>query len=339
MWPPLRLPVAVFQPLPGIGDMVWHLPHIRAIASHAGAPVTVLTKPRSLADQLLRHESAVREVLWVDRNPSSERGAHDGPLGLLRLVRMLRRHRFGSAILLHHGDTLAAAAWLAGIADRRGYGRGTQRWFLNSGPWLSAEDARLRPHGRATAYLRAAGVLSSSAEPALFIPPADRAAARERLGGTTEPFVAIGIGSSEDLRRWPAERFTALVAALLHAGWPLVVLLGGPEDQAAATAIQSAVAAGPDRVRLAMGWPLDQVAGLLAAASFYVGNDTGVMNMSAAAGIRSYGIFGRTPPVEHASQIVAITTPDIGVYDGIARVGPDQVLEAIRADRGSLRPA
>src|SRR5438552_15723696 len=42
--------VAVMQPLPGIGDMIWHLPHIRAIARHVGAPVTLIAKPRSLAD-------------------------------------------------------------------------------------------------------------------------------------------------------------------------------------------------------------------------------------------------------------------------------------------------
>ena len=52
-WPPYQHPVAVVQPLPGIGDMVWHLPHLRAIAAHAGAPVTLIAKPRSLADQLL----------------------------------------------------------------------------------------------------------------------------------------------------------------------------------------------------------------------------------------------------------------------------------------------
>ena len=44
--------VAVVQPLPGIGDMIWHLPHIRAIAAHVGQPVTLIAKPRSAADQI-----------------------------------------------------------------------------------------------------------------------------------------------------------------------------------------------------------------------------------------------------------------------------------------------
>lgn len=338
-WPPLRPPLLVVQPLPGIGDMVWHVPHLRAIAAFAGAPVSVLTKPRSLADQLLRHEPSVERVLWVDRNPRGGRGAHDGPLGLLRLVRELRAGQFASAVFLHHSESLAAAAWLAGIRDRRGYGRGAQRWFLNQGPWLRPEDAKERPHGRATGFLRGSGLDIGTAEPALHIPLRTRTAARQRLGIGDAGFVAIGIGSSEDLRRWPADRFAALASTLLDAGWPALVLLGGPGDAAAADAIRAGTGRRADRVIAALGWPMDEIAGLLAEADFYVGNDTGVMNMAAAAGITAYAIFGRTPPVTHASRIVPIVTPDIGHYDGVMRVTPRQVLETIRADRGHLAPA
>lgn len=334
---PFRLPIAVFQPLPGIGDMVWHLSHIRAIAARAGAPVTVVTKPRSLADQLLVHEPSVADIVWLDRNPTGRPGAHSGIGGFLDLVRLLRQRRFGTAILLHKSASLAAAAFLAGIPDRRGYGWGMQRLFLNAGPYLDPGIAKLRPHARATHYLQEAGIPMASAEPGLTIPPATRQAARQRLG-TGARFVAIGIGSSEDLRRWSAERFTALAATLLDAGWPMIVLLGGPGDIAAAKAIQIALSDRGDRIRIALGWHLGEVAGVLAEADFYAGNDTGVMNMAAAAGIRAYAIFGRTPPIEHASQVVSITTPDIGVYDGVLRVTPAMVLDAIRTDRGTLSP-
>ena len=102
--------VAVFQPLPGIGDMVWHLPHIRAVAAHVGGPVTLVAKPRSAADQVFAGEATVRDVLWLDRNPERRRGRHDGPVGLARLVAELRLRRFDSAVILHHSRMLAFAA-------------------------------------------------------------------------------------------------------------------------------------------------------------------------------------------------------------------------------------
>jgi heptosyltransferase-2 len=105
-----------------------------------------------------------------------------------------------------------------------------------------------------------------------------------------------------------------------------------------AHAIHAQLGGRAERMRLALGWHLAEVAGLLAEAAFYVGNNTGVMNMAAAVGIRTYALFGTTKPFHHASQIVAITTLDTGVHDGMVRLPLDAVLAAIRADRGWLSP-
>ncbi len=334
----MRLPVAVVQPLPGIGDMVWHVPHIRAIAAAAGAPVTLLAKPRALADQLLAGDPAIAAILHLDLNPGGRRGAHDGVTGLVRLAGLLRTHHFGTIILLHHSLSLATAAWMSGIPHRFGYGWGSQRLFLNAGPFLPADVARLHQHTRATRYLQAAGIALPSAEPALLATPAARAAARLRLDVAADRFIAIGIGSSEPLRQWGTTRFIELAAALLDAGWPTVVLIGGPEDAAMADAIRAGLGSRGQRARSALGWHLTDVMGLLAEADFYVGNNTGVMNMAAAVGRRTYALFGSTAAFHHASQIVPITVPDTGVHDGMARLTLDLVLAAIHTDRGGLRP-
>lgn len=318
--------------------MVWHLPHLRAIAAHAGAAVTLLAKPRSLADQLLVNEPAIADVLWVDLNPAGRRGVHDGVGGFLRLVRALRARDFATVVLLHHSDLLAAAAWRAGVPDRRGYGWGRQRWFLNTGPFLSRAMKTMHQHTRATRYLEAAGVPMASAEPALTVPPATVAKVLARLGETGEGFVAIGIGSSEVLRQWGAERFGELAAMLLDAGWPALVMVGGMEDATVASTIMNSLGERGARVRLALGWDLPDVTGVLSAAAFYVGNNTGVMNIAAATGTRTYALFGTTSPFEHASQIVPIIAPDIGVHDGMARLTLASVLTVIQADRGRLAP-
>ncbi len=337
-WPKYRPPVGVIQPLPGIGDMVWHLPHLRAIAAHAGTAVTLLAKPRSLADQLLVNEPAVASVVWVDINPANRPGVHDGFGGFLKLVRAMRAQHFGTVVLLHHSDLLAAAVWRAGIPDRRGYGWGRQRWFLNTGPFLPRDVREMHQHTRATRYLQAAGVMMPSAEPALTVPPATISTAMARLGGPAGAFVAIGIGSSEALRQWGTDRFAELASVLLDAGWPMLILMGGAEDLTSATAIVRRLGSRSGQVRLALGWHLADVTGLLSAAAFYVGNNTGVMNIAAATGTRTYALFGTTRPFEHASQIVSIVAPDTGTHDGMVRLSLNAVLTVMQADRGRLGP-
>jgi heptosyltransferase II len=330
--------VLVVQPLPGIGDMVWHLPHIRAVSRHVGAPVTLLAKPRSRADELFAAEDTVGDIIWLDRNPQGRRGEHDGLRGQGKLIATLRRHHFDAAVLLHHSSSLAFAAWAAGIPSRQGYGIGAQRWFLNAPPYFTRSLLDAHQFQRATRFLQAAGIAMPESEPRMSVTAAARDIVLGRLSGVPRPFVAIGIGSSEASRQWGATRLAALVRVLLDADWPRVALLGGTEDASLLDEIQRAIGGDASRLVPVLGWPLTEAAALLAEAAFYVGNNTGVMNMAAAVGIRTYALFGTTPAFHHSRQIVPIASPAGGPNDGMERVTVEAAVDAICADRGSLEP-
>jgi heptosyltransferase-2 len=332
--------IAVVQPLPGIGDMIWHLPHIRAIAGHAGAAVTLITKPRSAADQLLGADPAVADVMWVDRNPEDRPGRHDGLFGQARFIRDLRERDFEAVVLLHHSHTLAFAAMAAGIKRRYGYGYGLQRRFLNRPPFLPPGALPLHPFEQATAWLKLAGIPMPETEPLLSVAPAASAALATRLSGRERPYLTVGIGSSEPYKQWGAPRFAELATALAGHGWRSIVLVGGKAETGLAEEILRQLGPEAASVLPAIGWSLPELAALFAKAAFYVGNDTGVMNMAAASGIPTYGLFGGTPPFGHASRIIPVLPPDgrIDKADGMARIGVQHVLWAIEADRGHLRP-
>jgi heptosyltransferase-2 len=335
--PPSR--TAVIQPLPGIGDMVWHLAHIRAVAMRFGGAVTLVAKPRSAADQIFAAENTIADILWLDRNPERRRGLHDGAAGFFRLVTALRKRRFQRVVILHHSRTLAMACLAAGIPERYGYGSGLQRPFLNRRPFLPRPALRLHPFEQASAWLAAAAIPVASVEPHLPVETEARRTVRERLG--SEPFVVLGIGSSEPYKQWGAANFAITAIGLAQAGWPRTVLAGGVTEQEFAAAILARLADRAVGVTAALGWPLTEIAALCAEAAFYVGNDTGVMNLAAAVGARCYGLFGAVEPFAHASQIVPILPPDgrPDKADGMARITPAMVLDQIALDwrRGDLQ--
>ena len=320
---PARARILVAQPLPGIGDMIWHLPHLRALrdAAPAGATLHVWTKRRSAADQLLAGQGIAEDVQWLGRDPSAPtRGLTDGALDL---ARRLRSHRYDMAIVLHHGSTLASLLAAAGIPRRHGYGVGLQRFFLRP-PFLTREQAASHPHAQATAWLAAAQIAIADPEPSLIVTPAARAEARAALGFGDAPFVAFGIGSSEPEKQWGAERFAALADRLAEAGHGPVVPVGGPaECDLAAGIVSHATTA---RVVPAIGLPLGQAAATLAAATVLIGNDTGMLNLAAAVGTRAIGLFGATPPLEHARRIEAVRPLGTGGMDAIS---VDAVLDAV----------
>jgi heptosyltransferase-2 len=327
--------IVVIQPLPGVGDMIWHLPHIRAIAAHVGAPVTLVAKPRSAAGQVFSAERTVRDIIWMDRNPEGRRGQHDGLLGLHRLTQQLRARRFDAAYLLHQSQTLAFATWLGGIPARHGYGAGAQRMWLNRPPFLSKAQLRQDWFQQANTWLTTAGIPIAESEPKLSVLPEARAAADRRLGKMPGPLVTIGIGGSEAYKQWGAPHFAALIRLLFGAGWTQFVLLGGPPQTKLAEQIVEGIAGSGAAVAVSVDWSLTEVAALLAESAFYVGNDTSVLNMAAAVGIRTYGLFGATEPFHHSRQIVPIMPPDgvVSRVDGMARISPETVLTTILADQ------
>jgi heptosyltransferase-2 len=327
--------VAVVQPLPGIGDMIWHLPHIRAIAAFVGRPVTLITKPRSAADQIFAGDPSVGDIIWLDRNPEGRRGHHDGGIGFIRTVSALRARRFDATYLLHHSKSIACLLMLAGIPVRRGYGYGIQKWFLNRGPYLPDEIFRRHPFDQATAWLHAADIPIPDSEPALVVTDAATLAARRRVG-SDRLLIAIGIGSSEPYKQWGAPRFARLIDVLNRPGRTRFVLVGGPAEQALAEAIQTSTSASD--VILALGWNLSEIAALFSFSEYYVGNDTGVMNLAAAVGIPTYCLFGAVPPFHHGSKIVPITPSDgVSRETGMTKISVEQVCRAIEVTQASIR--
>jgi heptosyltransferase-2 len=326
--------IAVAQPLSGIGDMIWHLPHIRALSRHFGRKLTLIANVRTVADQLFKADDAVDDVLFFERRPKGRRGRHDGPIGMARLAAALRAGRFDAFVLLHHGHTLAFAALAAGIPERLGYGVGRQRLFLNRGPYLGAESMRLHPFERASAWLAAAGIELADAEPRLAISPDGVTRARLFLGEVEPRPVALGIGASEPFKQWGPQRFTELATLLIDEGWPRLVLIGGEAEAALAQEIRARLGAKADRVLSSIGWEIADVAALLSLSALYIGNDTGFLNMAAATGRRSFGLFGGTPPFFHSRNIVAIVPPHGGPdkAGGMARIAAAAAAAAVQAE-------
>lgn len=331
LWvPPINL--AVVQPLPGIGDMVWHLPHLRALADAAGHPVTLVAKRGSHADQMLAAEPSVGGFVWLRGSTSGSRGVRNVAADMGQLIGELRARRFDAIVILHQSLTLALVAKLAGIPRRHGYGYGMQRLFLNRPPFLAASVWHTHPYRQASAWLAAAGIASAQVEPVLPVGADAIAAVHGRLGRTPSGLVAIGIGSSEANKQWGAARFADLVVRMRDAGWSRSILVGGPAEADLAADIQAR--AGLPTLLTAIGWPLDEVAALLARVKFFVGNDTGATNIAAAVGVRSYCLFGATPPLQHSTRIVPIVPPGgLDRVNGMAAITTDAVMAAILAEQ------
>ncbi|MCC8999396.1 MAG: glycosyltransferase family 9 protein [Candidatus Contendobacter sp.] len=296
----------IVQPLPGIGDMVWHLPHIHAIAATTLEDrVDILTKPRSQADRLLGADPCVDRVLWLER----EAGRHAGIRGLLRLAALLRRENYQRVWFLHGSARYVLAARLAGVPERIGYGIGLQSLLLTVPVHLPTRLRHAHPILRADALLDLLTVRRDEREPRLTVDATAEQAVAKRFAAWPAPWIALGIGSSEPWKQWGAARFAELALALHRQRAGSIFIVGGPAERVLADEIFSRINEGGGAAADAAALPLEQTAALLARCRAYIGNDTGVLNMAAALQVPAMGLFGGSAPLTHSHFICPVTPP------------------------------
>ena len=193
-----------------------------------------------------------------------------------------------------------AVLWLrdpAGLAERNlraagipsvlsAPGRPPQEARVHAADYLLGTLAPLL--GDASAALAALPLLAPAPEAQRWAE--DVWAQRGLLGA---PVLALHPGSGGRAKCWPPDRFAALAGRFIAEGWRALVI-AGPADEAAAAAVMAALPMpGAQQVN---DMTLPQLAGLLARAALFVGNDSGVSHLSALLGAPTLALFGPTDP-------------------------------------------
>lgn len=275
------------------------------------------------AAPVVRHHPAIDEIVVVDRPSGWRRLAYDWTLG-----RQLRRQRFDIAIDLHGGPR---AAWLtraSGAPMRIGYDLpGRALAYTTRVPW---SPSLVPPrHSVLNQWDLLAPLGIGAADPVrdpVCMPLAPEAVARvsARLAGAGVPddgrVAVLHVSAGNPFRRWPAERFAQLAAALATWEAPLhVVITSGPSeaDAAASVANEARRLAGPaDSFIVRCGeFDLEELAALVTHARLYIGGDSGPLHIAATTRTPVVALFGPTlPPRSLPWRDPAI--PSIGVDAG-----------------------
>ncbi|MEU1980667.1 glycosyltransferase family 9 protein [Nocardia sp. NPDC019395] len=108
--------------------------------------------------------------------------------------------------------------------------------------------------------------------------------------------VVVHVGAGAAARRWPADRFAAVIRHLLVLGHE-VVLTGDDGDRERALGIAARAGLGSHRV-LAGNQNLIELSATVAEASVVLCGDTGVAHLATAFGTRTVQLFGPTSPAE-----------------------------------------
>jgi heptosyltransferase-2 len=133
----------------------------------------------------------------------------------------------------------------------------------------------------------------------------DRAFASQFLGDADHAPIAIHPGSGSPRKNWSTAAWAELGTRLLAAPGRRIVLVGGEADRAS---LQSLRVAWGERALVAQDLPLPHLAAVLEKCAIFLGHDSGISHLAAAAGSRCVLLFGPTDPA-----VWAPANPEVSV--------------------------
>ncbi len=280
----MRFPRILIKLPNWIGDAVMASPLVRAVRTHwPRAQLAALCRPGLRAA--------------AGRIPGFNEVLDEGDGGVLELARALRPGDWDIAFTLSSTLRAPAAFAAAGIPVRIGFSGGGR------GAFLTASIPPLPRSVHLTSHYLALGALVGVVRPdrprlAWTVRRADDLEARRFLKLFAEPgdrLVAMCPGAAfGPAKRWFAPRWAALGDRLaLGRGWRAVIV-GGEAERPLGRRIAGLMARRP--VDATGMLSLGGTAALLRRCRAFVSNDSGLMHIGAAVGVRTVGIFGSTNP-------------------------------------------
>lgn len=258
--------------LSNIGDLVMTTPAL--IALHEAWPeaqIDIVADQRSSI--LLAHCPFVGEIFIRDKTA--------GLAGVWQLVRQLRERAYLAAVDLRT-DFLP---WLLRAQQR------SMRWLVrHEPPAPHAVERHLQ------VVKRVVPGLSRPPAPRVWWPAAASAWANAQKATLPGRVLALAPGANWAGKCWPLERYIEL-ARLLAPRFDGLLLLGSAAEREAAAAIAQQV--NKPSLNLAGSTGLLEVAALLPLCAAFVGNDSGIGHLAAAAAIPTLTVFGPGQPARY----------------------------------------
>ncbi|MDE1900463.1 MAG: hypothetical protein KGI37_02320 [Alphaproteobacteria bacterium] len=302
------------QPLPGLGDMIWLLPALRAIAATSeGSSLTLLAKSSALAGPLLADDPAFTSILTLPH----KRGMAGLFTNLAETWLTLRRARLKRLFVLHHSPRYRVLAYLAGIREVIAYP-----------PKLAESSAN--GWEKSLTLLGWLGIAVPDRHSYLIRQPAQTAAARQKFAAYPRPWVIVAPGASEPARRWPLDYFAQVADALIEAHGGTIFLTGAP-NEAEIVARAHALCRHRGQIIPTVGLDFACFLGLITESEGLLGNDSGPANVAAALGVPAFVLCGTSTPALHSPHLHLIM-PDLPPEraQGMEAISVDGVLNFMR---------
>ncbi len=182
----------------GIGDMIIFLPFIEAIAKKFESPVSILVKENTKSSEILKNNSYIDKIIFLDRNDHAKKGRHFGFGGTLNLASDIQKYNFDKVFIFNSSLRFRLIMKIAKIKDIYQYKLFDKK---KQNIIKAAQD-----------FLKKSINLDVESKPIISISTKDINEASVKYNIVKKNInILLGIGGSGNTKRVPAEKYLEFI--------------------------------------------------------------------------------------------------------------------------------
>ena len=312
-----------------LGDLIWQLPYIKAISYHHGEKVDLILREKTQAKNILKDLNHINKIYynefrkglfyWVD---------------VFKMTKTFKSEKYDFVYILDKVNKPAIAAKFAKIKNIIGPGLGNQKKWLTTENFLDQDDWKLSYTEQSQKLLKINSINLDDKFPKLEV---DIERFKKDNSDILIPGkkIAFGVDSFEEYKMWYEEDFITLAELLLEKRlFDYIYLICSPDKSHISRKIIN-----DSNKKYFIDCSSKDLQGVILAiksSDFYIGNNSGPLNMSSALGVKTFGLIANDPASElKFSKINPITPKDYidNVWNrdrsGMKKLKPDEVFEQI----------
>tara|TARA_B100000767_G_scaffold265513_1_gene281651 strand:+ start:969 stop:1970 length:1002 start_codon:yes stop_codon:yes gene_type:complete len=271
-----------------LGDLIWQLPYIKAISNHHKKNIDLIVREKTQAKEILKdinyinliHYNDFRKKLfyWVD---------------VFKLKKIFTNEDYSHVYILDKINKPAVAAKLAGIKNIIGPGIKRQKKWLTNKNFLEDNDWYLSYSEQSQKLLKINNIDITDLYPHIEIKPSSLDKLKKNFSYNGKK-IAFGVDSFEDYKIWYEENFIELANKFYDQKiFDYIYLVCGKDKQ---HIVKNIIAKSNRNYFIdCSDLKLIDIMGAIKDSDFFVGNNSGPLNLAAALNVKSFGLFANTP--------------------------------------------
>ena len=286
-----------------LGDLIWQLPYIKAISDHHNENIDLIVREKTQAQNIFKDIKHIDSIFYNN----FRKGLYYW-IDVFKLKKIFSKNKYKYVYLLDKVNKPAIAAKLSGIKNIIGPGLGNQKKWLTVDKYLSEEDWKLSYSEQSQKFLKINSIKLESLFPEIEVDIKRFQKENSDLMVNGKK-IAFGVDSFEDYKMWFEEDFVELADLLYEKKiFDFIYLICGPDKSHIAKKIISL-----SKKNYFIDCSSKDLQGVILAlknSQFFVGNNSGPLNLSAALGLKTFGLIANDPISELKYSKIEIIKPD-----------------------------